>query len=150
MNARTRTLVLAVYSFILTLVVLGGVFAAGTRAREAAAGAKVTQLIGKQIAETLDGKKAEFTITEVAYEPGQGSDAHRHSGPILGYVLEGEYEFGVNDQPAKILKVGDTFYEPTGTLHRVSRNPSATGRTRILAASVAPVGAARSTRDEPK
>jgi quercetin dioxygenase-like cupin family protein len=135
-------------STLLTLAGLGGMLV--VRAHEAAAGAKVTQLIGKEIAETLDGKKAQFTMTEVSYEPGQGSDPHRHPGPILGYVLEGEYEFGVNDQDSKILKVGDTFYEPTGTLHRVSRNPSATGRTRLLAVSVAPQGAGRATRVESK
>ena len=27
------------------------------------------------------------------------------------------------DQPSKILKAGETFYEPGGCLHRVSRNP---------------------------
>lgn len=144
MNVRNRILA----STLLTLAGLGGVLV--VRAHEAAAGAKVTQLIGKDIVETLDGRKAKFTMTEVSYEPGQGSDPHRHPGPILGYVLEGEYEFGVNDQPAKILKVGDTFYEPTGTLHRVSRNPSATARTRILAASVSPRDAERSAPEKPK
>ncbi|MDR3619643.1 MAG: cupin domain-containing protein [Paludisphaera borealis] len=144
MNNRNRI----VASTLLTLAGLGGVLA--VRAHEAAAGAKITQLIGKEIAETLDGKKAQFTMTEVAYEPGQGSDPHRHPGPILGYVLEGEYEFGINDQDSKILKVGDTFYEPTGTLHRVSRNPSATGRTRVLAVSVSPQGAKRAAPAKPK
>jgi len=30
-------------------------------------------------------------------------------------------------------KAGDTFHEPTGWLHRVSKNPSKTGKTRVLA-----------------
>jgi quercetin dioxygenase-like cupin family protein len=64
--------------------------------------------------------------------------AHRHPGPAFGYVLEGEYEWAIDDQPAKILKVGDTFYEPTGCLHRVSKNPSKKGKTRILAVVLHP------------
>jgi hypothetical protein len=32
----------------------------------------------------------------------------------------------------------DTFYEPTGCLHRVSRNPSQKGKTRILAVVLHP------------
>ena len=31
------------------------------------------------------------------------------------------------------LTAGETFYEPTGVLHRVSRNPSKKDRTRVLA-----------------
>ena len=59
----------------------------------------------------------------MTFEPGQAGDPHRHPGPAFGYVLEGEYEWAIDDQPAKVLKAGETFYEPGGCLHRVSRNP---------------------------
>ena len=94
---------------------------------------KVTIVSERDITEKLDGKEAKATVVEVMMEPGEGSAPHRHAGPVFGYVLEGEYEWGINDQPVKKLKVGDTFYEPTGSLHRVSRNPSGKGRTRVLA-----------------
>ena len=42
---------------------------------------------------------------------------------MFGYVIEGEYELGIDDQPAKILKAGQTFYEPTMCLHRVYEKP---------------------------
>ncbi len=90
------------------------------------------------MAEKLDGKEARVTTVEVTMEPGQGSAPHRHPGPVFGYVLEGEYEWAIDDQPARKLKVGDTFYEPTGCLHRVSKNPSKTGKTRILAVVLHP------------
>jgi quercetin dioxygenase-like cupin family protein len=48
-------------------------------------------------------------------------------------VIEGEYELGIDDQPTKTLKAGETFYEPTGCLHRVSKNPATKGKTRVLA-----------------
>jgi quercetin dioxygenase-like cupin family protein len=87
----------------------------------------------KDIAETVDGKESKATTVEVTLEPGQSSPPHRHPGPVFGYVLEGEYEWAINDQPVKKLKAGDTFYEPTLCLHRVSRNPSEKGKTRVLA-----------------
>ena len=77
----------------------------------------------RDIAEKLDGKEAKATVVELTLEPGQAGKPHRHAGPVFGYVLEGEYEYAIDDQPAKVLKAGDTFYEPTGCLHRVSRNP---------------------------
>jgi hypothetical protein len=39
----------------------------------------------------------------------------------------------IDDQPTKIYKAGETFYEPTGCLHRVSKNPATKGRTRLIA-----------------
>jgi quercetin dioxygenase-like cupin family protein len=87
----------------------------------------------REITEKLDGKEARATVVEVTLDPGQEGAPHRHPGPVFGYVLEGEYEHAINDDPAKILKTGETFYEPTGVLHRVSKNPSAKTKTRILA-----------------
>jgi quercetin dioxygenase-like cupin family protein len=82
--------------------------------------------------EKVDGKEATATAVEVTLEPGRAGTPHRHPGPVLGYVIEGEYEWAIDDQPAKVLKAGDTFYEPAGCLHRVSKNPGKV-KTRVLA-----------------
>ena len=82
----------------------------------------VKPLSTTDIAEKVDGKKSKAATVEVTLEPGQAGTPHRHPGPVFGYVLEGEYEWAIDDNPAKVLKVGDTFYEPTGCLHRVSKN----------------------------
>jgi quercetin dioxygenase-like cupin family protein len=105
-----------------------------------APGAKggVAKLSERDIEEKLNGKDSRVTTVEVTLEPGEAGHPHRHTGPVFGYVLEGEYELGLGDQPAKTLKVGDTFYEPTGIVHRVSRNPGTKGRTRVLAILVTP------------
>ena len=92
----------------------------------------------KDIAEKINGKESKATTVEVTLEPGQSSPPHRHPGPVFGYVLEGEYEWAIDDQPVKKLKAGDTFYEPTMSLHRVSRNPSKKGNTRVLAVLLLP------------
>ena len=88
----------------------------------------VTKLSERDVIEKLDGKDARVTTVEVTFGPGVAGKSHRHPGPIFGYVLEGEFELGLDDQPPKTLKAGETFYEPTGALHRVSRNPSTTTR----------------------
>jgi quercetin dioxygenase-like cupin family protein len=101
-------------------------------------GSRVKVLSRKDIAEKLDGKKARATTVEVTLRPGQASAPHRHPGPVFGYVIEGEYEWAIDDKPARTLKAGDTFYEPTGCLHRVSKNPSKKGNTRVLAVVLHP------------
>ena len=98
----------------------------------------VKTLSQKDITEKIDGKKAMATTVEVTLGPGESGAPHRHPGPAFGYVLEGEYEWAIDDNPTRTLKVGDTFYEPTGCLHRVSRNPSKEGKTRILAVVLHP------------
>jgi quercetin dioxygenase-like cupin family protein len=95
-------------------------------------------LSAADIAEKLDGKEAKATTVELTMEPGQSSAPHRHPGPVFGYVIEGEYEWAIDEQPARVLKAGETFYEPTGCLHRVSKNPSAKGKTRVLAVVLHP------------
>jgi quercetin dioxygenase-like cupin family protein len=106
----------------------GGMAAADHKAKEA-----VKLLSARNIVEKLDGKEAKATVVEVILEPGQAGSPHRHPGPVFGYVIEGEYELGIDDQPTKTLKAGETFYEPTMCLHRVSKNPAANGKTRVLA-----------------
>jgi quercetin dioxygenase-like cupin family protein len=93
----------------------------------------VTHLSHREIVEKLDGKDASATVKEVTFEPGQEDLSHRHAGPVFGYVLEGEYEHAIDDEPVKTYKAGETFYEPSGAVHRVARNPSSTTRTRLLA-----------------
>src|SRR5690242_21810129 len=99
---------------------------------------KVTQLSQRDIIEKLDGKAARATVVEVTFEPGQKDSPHRHTGPVFGYVLEGEYEHALDDEPVKKYKAGDTFYEPSGCVHRVARNPSKTAKTRLLAVVLHP------------
>jgi quercetin dioxygenase-like cupin family protein len=90
------------------------------------------------VAEKLDGRKVKATTVEVTLGPGAASAPHRHPGPVFGYVIEGVYEWAIDDKPAKTLKAGDTFYEPTACLHRVSKNPSDKTTTRVIAVVVHP------------
>ena len=109
---------------------------------------KVAVLAKRDIVEKLDGKKAAATVVELTLAAGEGGAPHRHPGPVFGYVLEGEYELGIDDGPATRLKAGATFYEPTGCLHRVSRNPGK-ARTRVLAVVLHPRDAEQIVLPEP-
>jgi quercetin dioxygenase-like cupin family protein len=86
----------------------------------------------------VSGKKAKATTLEVTFGPSAASAPHQHPGPIFGYVLEGELEFGVGNGQVRKIKAGGTFYEPAMALHTVSRNPSDKIKTRVLAVLVHP------------
>ena len=126
-------------STLLALTIVAGAVGGMTLAQHGEHGkGGVKTLSQKDITEKIDGKKTKATIVEVTLAPGEVEAAHRHPGPAFGYVLEGEYEWAIDDNKAKVLKAGDTFYEPTGCLHRVSKNPSKKGKTSILAVVLHP------------
>jgi quercetin dioxygenase-like cupin family protein len=123
---------------VLTAFGVGGAILAQHVQHTGTGQVKVTQLSQRHIIEKLDGKESSATVLEVTFEPGQKDTPHHHAGPVFGYVLEGEYEHAINDEPIKSYKAGDTFYEPTGSVHRVAQNPSAKTRTRLLAVILHP------------
>ena len=96
-------------------------------------GVQVKLLSQKDMIEKLDGKKAKATMVEVTLAPGAVEAAHRHPDPAFGYIMEGEYEWAIDKNKPKVFKAGDTFYEPTGCLHDVGRNPSKKNKTRFIA-----------------
>jgi len=83
----------------------------------------------------LDGWQ--LTATEITIPAGAPPGAkHRHPGFVIGYVLEGQYSFAVNDQPAKVFKAGEMFFESfdaPGDVHSTSGNASATQPVKFLA-----------------
>jgi len=132
-------------------IVAGAVLGAGgmTFAYHDEGGEQVKVISVHDIKEKLDGKDTKVTVVEVTINPGESGVPHRHPGPGLVYVLEGKYELGIDDQPTKIYKAGETFYEPTMCLHRVSKNPSAKGKTRLIAFILHPRDADKIAIPEP-
>ena len=50
---------------------------------------------------------AEAMTVRINLPPGDpGSPPHRHSGPVFGYMLEGE--------PERVIRAGEAFWEPGG------------------------------------
>jgi quercetin dioxygenase-like cupin family protein len=60
----------------------------------------------------------------VDYGPGGFSRVHRHPAGAYVYVIDGSVMFGLGGRDPVVLKAGDSFYEPPGALHSVSRNAS--------------------------
>lgn len=51
----------------------------------------------------------------VSIPPGDpGTPPHRHSGPVFGYMIEGEMTFELEGQPEYVVRAGDAFWEPGG------------------------------------
>ena len=78
----------------------------------------------------------------VDYPPGAASPSHLHatSAFIYAYVVSGAIESQVNDGPKQILHAGESFYEPPGARHAVSRNASKTQPAKLLAVFVVDTG----------
>jgi len=88
----------------------------------------------------------EVTISHVDYAPGRVGSAHRHAGFVLAYVLKGEVMTKISDQgPAKIYKAGEMFFEPPGSVHEESANPSKTEPAQLLAMIFAKKGSTLTT-----
>lgn len=53
-----------------------------------------------------------------------GSGPHRHSGPVVGYVLEGEILFELEGEQPRTMKAGEAFWEPGfEVVHYRAANP---------------------------
>jgi quercetin dioxygenase-like cupin family protein len=117
------------------IVTLGAMNFAGSAAAQTPAPAPTTQLLVQPLAD-LPGREVRITLLD--REHGNSSPPHHHPGHhTFGYVVEGTYELGINGQPTRVLHAGDTFYEPPGAIHSVSRNASPDQRLKIVVFMVA-------------
>jgi quercetin dioxygenase-like cupin family protein len=111
----------------------GTVLVTPSAAQPAAGG--VQQIVSQPLAD-VPGREVRVIVIERA--PGTASPPHRHPGHhTFGYVLEGAYEFAIDRGEPRLLKAGDTFYEPPTAVHSTSRNPSAEQRLKLLVFMVA-------------
>src|SRR5260370_33862002 len=81
-----------------------------------------------------------LTEVEVSYAPGESSNAHRHPGITIAYVLEGEERSKVGDDPEKTYATGQMFLVTPNQLHAGSGNASNTKPARLLATILAEKG----------
>ena len=81
----------------------------------------------------IPGKR--LIALEVTYAPGGKSPSHYHSNSafIYAHVLSGAIRSQVNDEPAKVYRAGEGWYEDPGAHHRVSENASAHEPAQLLA-----------------
>ena len=84
----------------------------------------------------------EAVLVELNIAPGARSagPAHRHPGAVLGYVVEGQMRFAINNEPEKVLPVGGTFFEPSGAVHTTNGSARTDGPTRAVVFMLVPKG----------
>jgi quercetin dioxygenase-like cupin family protein len=111
----------------------GAVLVTPSAAQPVAGG--VQQIVAQPLAD-VPGREVRMSLIERV--PGFASPPHRHPGHhTFGYVIEGTYEFAIDRGQPRLLKAGDTFYEPPTAVHSTSRNPSADQRLKLLVFMVA-------------
>lgn len=84
----------------------------------------------------LPGKS--LVAVEVEYPPGAASLPHMHakSAFIYAYVVSGAVESKVNNGDVHVYRAGESWSEPPGATHAVSRNASKTKPAKLLAVFV--------------
>jgi quercetin dioxygenase-like cupin family protein len=104
----------------------------------------------KHLIPNVEGKSM-ITVV-VSYPPGAKSLAHHHarSAFIYAYVLSGAIRSQVGDEPAKVYRTGEGFYEVPGSYHRISENASDTEPASLLAVFVVDSNDAPLTTPDPK
>jgi quercetin dioxygenase-like cupin family protein len=83
---------------------------------------------GERVTEVLEFPSRDGLSVQairVDYEPGGFTrGAHRHPAGAYVYVIDGRVVFALDDGDPVVLKAGESFYEPPGAQHSVSRNAS--------------------------
>jgi quercetin dioxygenase-like cupin family protein len=85
----------------------------------------------------------EVVLVELNIPPGRAATgrSHRHPNAVLGYVVEGQMRFAINNEPEKVLPVGGTFFEPAGAVHTTNGSARTDGPTRAVVFMLVPKGA---------
>jgi quercetin dioxygenase-like cupin family protein len=84
----------------------------------------------------------------VDYEPaGFTRGTHRHPAGAYVYVTDGSVLVGIEDGEPVEKKAGESFYEPPGALHSVSRNASQERPASMIAFFVLPEGESATVYD---
>ena len=76
---------------------------------------------------------AEAMTLQVTLPAGSpGLPPHRHTGPAFGFVIEGEIVFELEGGPARVVRTGETFWEPGGdVIYHQDGNHLADAETRF-------------------
>jgi quercetin dioxygenase-like cupin family protein len=83
----------------------------------------------------------DVVLVELNIPPGNGAGTHhRHPGAVLGYVVEGQMRFAINNEAEKVLPVGGTFFEPAGAVHTTTGSARTDGPTRVVVFMLVPKG----------
>jgi quercetin dioxygenase-like cupin family protein len=75
----------------------------------------------------------EIVIGSAMLPAGSAIGYHTHPGDEAGYVLKGTLILKTRGQPDRVLKAGDSFFNPRGAVHSVAAAPGDEGATAVSA-----------------
>lgn len=91
------------------------------------------QLLSSVDLAAIEGARDVMTIHVTLPPASLGTRPHRHSGPAFGYVLEGELLFELEGEAPRVVKAGETFWEPGGdVIHYQDANKLADAPTTFV------------------
>ena len=82
----------------------------------------------------------ESVLVDVRSAAGAPSHIHRHPSFVLGYVLDGELRFAINNAAPQVVPRGGTFFEPAGAVHSTGESAELVQPVRFLAFLFVPKG----------
>lgn len=122
MSATSRAaLCLAAFSFILPAAAQTASPAA-TQATQAEQAAPPIKRIPLQRFD-VPGTAYETVIGIAEIAPNVAIGRHTHPGPESGYVMAGSFELLIDGQAPRLLKAGDSYAVPLGTVHDAKAGP---------------------------
>jgi len=124
-------------SLLIVALALGALAGAGQAWADDAGSETVTPVMSQSVPEATGRKVLMLTVE---YKPGQASEPHRHPGSIFAYVLEGHVVSQLDGSATKTYGPGESWYEPPGAHHVVSKNASGTEPAKLLVFAIAKDG----------
>ena len=86
-----------------------------------------------------------ITVEIVEFAPLAFAPEHHHAGSVTVYVLSGTIRSQLGGGPVEEFKAGQSFFEPSGTVHLFAENPSPTEPAKFMAIHIAEDGAQLTT-----
>jgi quercetin dioxygenase-like cupin family protein len=75
----------------------------------------------------------EIVIGTATLPPGSLIGYHTHPGDEAGYVIKGNLILKTQGQPDRVLKAGDSFFNPRGAVHSLGAAPGSDGGMAVSA-----------------
>ena len=80
----------------------------------------------------------EIILARGEFNSGAAAPKHTHPGEEVAYILEGELALEIEGKPPMVLKPGDVFFVPAGTIHSAKNTGKIT--TKVLSTYVVEKG----------
>ncbi len=91
------------------------------------------EVVGSTPTPPLPNHSQAMTLLVVVPPGSAGSPPHRHTGPAFGFVIEGEMIFEQEGDPERVIRAGETFWEPGGdVIHYQDGNNLTDAETRFV------------------